>query len=206
MYTDFIYVEDDFVEAALAALPDYLNKENTRNLLTIHLDRLKEVEVALVDLAEGRLLENAEGVILDEIGEQLNKPRNGLNDASFRSSLNIYQASMNNSGTRSEANETLSSLFPDSSYFLYKGKNYRIDLYAKSECFEVDTLPDDIKDIFPVITHLRILELPLSGMPFGFEGDINSGGFSSSTNRTSIDSGKLCRIVYTSDKDIHGHT
>ena len=68
MYTDFINEEDDFVEAAIAALPDYLNKENTRNLLTIHLDRLKEVEIALVDLAEGRLLENAEGAILDEIG------------------------------------------------------------------------------------------------------------------------------------------
>ena len=206
MYTDFINEEDAFVEAALAALPDYLNKENTRNLLTTHLERLKEIEVALVDLAEGRLLENAEGVILDEIGEQLNKPRNGLNDASYRSSLNIYQASMNNSGTRPDVNETLSSLFPDSSYFLYKGKNYRIDLYAKSECFEVDTLPEDIKDIFPVITHLRILELPLAGRPFGFDGDINSGGFASSTNRVYVDAGKFCRIVYTSDKDIHGHT
>ena len=91
MYTDFINEEDDFVEDAIAALPDYLNKENTRNLLTIHLERLKEIEVALVDLAEGRLLENAEGFILDEVGEQLNKPRNGLNDASYRSSLNIVE-------------------------------------------------------------------------------------------------------------------
>ena len=206
MYTDFINAEDDFVEAAIAALPDYLNKPNTQNMLRIGLERLKDVETALIDLAEGRLIENASGVILDEIGEQLNKPRNGLSDSSYRSSLNIYQASLNNSGTRSEANETLSSLFPDSSYFLYKGKNYRIDLYAKSECFEVETLPDEIKDIFPVITHLRILELPLAGFAFGFEGDINSGGFASSTNRVYVDAGKFCRIVYTSDKDIHGHT
>ena len=120
MYTDFINEEDDFVEAAIAALPDYLNKENTRSLLTIHLERLKEVEVALVDLAEGRLLENAEGFILDEIGEQLNKPRNGLSDASYRNALSIYQASMNNSGTRTEVSETLSFLFPDSSYFYIK--------------------------------------------------------------------------------------
>ena len=206
MYTDFINAEDDFVEAAIAALPDYLNKPNTQNMLRIGLERLKDVETALIDLAEGRLIENASGVILDDIGEQLNKPRNGLSDSSYRSSLNIYQASLNNSGTRSEANETLSSLFPDSSYFLYKGKNYRIDLYAKSECFEVDTLPDEIKDIFPVITHLRILELPLAGLAFGFDGDINSGGFASSTDRVYVDAGKFCRIVYTSDKDIHGHT
>ena len=45
MYTDFINEEDNFVEDAIAALPDYLNKENTRNLLTIHLERLKEIEI-----------------------------------------------------------------------------------------------------------------------------------------------------------------
>jgi len=48
--------------------------------------------------------------------------------------------------------------------------------------------------------------LPLVGIPFGFDGDINSGGFASSTNRVYVDAGKFCRIVYTSDKDIHGHT
>lgn len=203
MQTDFINPLDDFVEAAISSLPDYLNQPNTVAMLEVELSRLLDLETAMIDLAEQRMLENAESYVLDEIGNQVNKPRGGLSDASYRSSLNIYQASLKSSGTRTECNYTLDSLFPDSSYFLYKGKNYRIDLYAKSECFDVETLVGEIVDIFPVITHLRVIELPLTGIPFGFKGDKSTGGFASSTNRVFVDAGKFSRIVYTTDEAIH---
>lgn len=203
MNPHFIDNLEDFIEGALDALPDYLNKPNTRKMLTIELERLETLENAIIALGENRLLENAEGFILDEIGTQVGKYRGGMSDNAYKSSINIYQSSLKNCGTRSDATAVLDSLFPESSYFLYKGKNYRIDLYGKSKCFNINDLTADIVDIFPIITHLRIIEMPLSGSPFGFEGDPSSSGFAGSTNRLYADAGKLCRTAYCVDDVIH---
>lgn len=198
----FIEPLDDFIEGALDALPDYINKPNTRKLLTIELERLQNLETAIIGLGEGRLLENAVDVILDEIGIQVGRYRGGLGDNAYRSAINIYQSSLKNCGTRTDVTAILDSLFPESSYFLYKGKNYRIDLYGKSKCFHINDLVGDIKDIFPVITHLRIIEIPLSGSAFGFEGDPTSSGFAATTNPDYTDAGKLCRAVYIADDEV----
>ena len=200
----FIEPLDDFIEGALNALPDYLNKENTRKLLTIELERLHSLENVIIDLGEMRLLENAEGFVLDEIGTQVGKYRGGLSDNAYRSSINIYQSSLKNCGTRSDVTDILSALFPESSYFLYKGKNYRIDLIGKSKCFNITDLVTDLVDLFPIIAHLRIMEMPLSGSPVGFYGDNSASGFAGSTNRAYTDAGRLCRTVYCVDTEVHG--
>jgi hypothetical protein len=111
-------------------------------------------------------------------------------------------------GTRTQIAESLSSIFSSSSsgWELYKGDNYRIDIYAQTPCFKLETVADDIIAMFPVITHCRIIETIPAVDSFGFVGDAMSSGFASSKDRNSTLSGALLRIAYTSDKDINGKT
>ena len=54
------------------------------------------------------------------------------------------------------------------------------------------------------MTQLRIVKTDLVEKSFGFAGDDNSLGFGSSNNRKSPDAGMLLKLVYTTDKAVHG--
>lgn len=201
---NFIKPLEDFVQGALDTLPDYLMKDNTQKFLRIFLDRLETVDNAIIDMAEFRLLANAQGIVLDEIGGQIGVSRNGQVDDDYRTILLIRQLAAGKGGTRSEVTDALNNLFSSAVWYMYKGTNYRIDIYASSPCFELINVLDNIVDLFPIITHLRVVEIDYSGNPFGFEGDDSSFGFSGSNDRLSSTAGILGGLRYTSDKVIHG--
>lgn len=95
-----IHTLPDFVQGGLDYLPgDFLaEKVNLVTFLTVYLKRLEDVDKMLVGLAEGRLLNNASGRYLDEVGNQLGILRNGLSDADFRATLIIQQAAASRAG------------------------------------------------------------------------------------------------------------
>ena len=205
MDSNFIKPLDFFVDEVIGYLPDYLRKDNLVKFMTVFLDRLETLDLSFIQLAEYRLLVNAQGVVLDDIGTQMGIYRNGQSDDDFRTILLIRQAAAGKGGTRPQISNSLSSIF-SSEWEMYKGNNYRVDIYAQTPCFELETVADDIIEMFPVITHCRIIETVPAVASFGFEGDINSSGFASSNDRNSTLSGALLRIAYTSDKDINGKT
>lgn len=206
MDSNFIKPLDSFVDEVIGYLPDYLRKDNLVKFMTVFLDRLESLDLSFIQLAEYRLLINAQGIVLDDIGTQMGIYRNGQTDDNFRTILLIRQAAAGKGGTRTQIAESLSSIFSSSGWELYKGDNYRIDIYAQTPCFELETVADDIIAMFPVITHCRIVETISAVDSFGFEGDTMSSGFASSNDRNSTLSGALLRIAYTSDKDINGKT
>ena len=69
--SNFIKPLGSFVEEAVGYLPDYLKKDNLTKFLTVFLERLETLDSSFISLAEFRLLSNAEGVVLDGIGEQM---------------------------------------------------------------------------------------------------------------------------------------
>ena len=160
--TNYIKPLDDFVTNGVSLLPDYLKHDTLEAILTIFLNRLKVVEDSAITMAEFRLLANAEGTYLDEIGSQMNIPRNGQNDDDYRAILLIRQAA-GKSGTRPQIAETLDSLFSSTDWSIYKGYNYRIDVYASTPCFELSSVVDDLIEIFPVMTSMRVVEIEYSG-------------------------------------------
>jgi hypothetical protein len=207
MESNFIKPLDSFVDEVISYLPDYLRKDNLVKFMTIFLDRLEALDLSFIKLAEYRLLVNAQGVVLDDIGAQMGGLyRNGQSDDDFRTTLLIRQAAAGKGGTRSQIAESLSSIFSETGWEMYKGDNYRIDIYAQTPCFEIETVRDDIIELFPVITHCRIIESITNVNGFGFEGDPTASGFSSSNDRKSDSSGALLKIAYTSDEDINGKT
>lgn len=201
--TNFIKPLEDFVQGALDTLPEYLKKENTQKFLRIFLERLETVDNAVINMAEFRLLANAEGVFLDEIGEQIGVFRNGQSDNDYRTILLIRQLVAGKGGTRPEVSDALNNLFSSTAWYMYKGTNYRIDIYASSPCFELTNIVEDIVDLFPVITHLRVVETDYNQLAFGFDGDDTALGFSGSNDRLSENAGMLGGLRYTSDKATH---
>ena len=206
MDTNFIKPLDSFVDEAIGYLPDYLKKDNLTKFLTVFLERLENLDTSFISLAEFRLLANAEDVVLDDIGEQMGIYRNGQSDEDYRTILLIRQSSAGKGGTRHHVSQSLEYLFGITNWKLYRGDNYRVDLYASSPCFDLSYLTDYLTDIFPIITHLRVVETDPETDSFGFFGDDSSSGFSSTNSRYSTDSGSLLKVNYTSDKAIHGHT
>lgn len=204
MDTNFIVPLDNFVSEAIAELPDYLSQENNKKFLTIFLQRWKELEDIIIDVAEYRLLANAEGVILDEIGEQQNIYRNGMTDTEYRTVILIRQSSYGKSGTRPEVSEVLDALFSSTNWYMYKGTDYRVDVVASTPCMDLSTVVEDITEIFPVITELRIIESSPYSDCFGFDGDDNAFGFCSVDDRTERQAGALGGVVYTTQQAIHG--
>ena len=204
--SNFIKPLDSFVSEVINYLPDYLRKDNLVKFMTVFLDRLEALDNSFIQLAEYRLLVNAQGVVLDDIGTQIGLYRNGQSDDDFRTILLIRQASAGKGGTRPQVEEALQNLFSATNWELYKGDNYRIDLYASSPCFELENIVEDIVELFPIITQLRIVETDYLNMGFGFEGDEDAGGFGSSNDESASEAGMLLKVVYVTDKAVHGTT
>ena len=204
--SNFIKPLDSFVSEVINYLPDYLRKDNLVKFMTVFLDRLEALDNSFIQLAEYRLLVNAQGVVLDDIGTHMGLYRNGQSDDDFRTILLIRQASAGKGGTRPQVEEALQNLFSATNWELYKGDNYRIDLYASSPCFELENIVDDIVETFPIMTQLRIVETDYLNMGFGFEGDEDAGGFGSSNDESASEAGMLLKVVYVTDKAVHGTT
>jgi hypothetical protein len=74
----------DHAAQALARLPSYLQKQRWQDLLTVLADEVAEVDDALVAVATQLHLDEAEGDMLDLIGDEVNEDRNGLEDDDYR--------------------------------------------------------------------------------------------------------------------------
>lgn len=196
---------DNFVQEGLDYLPgDFMKeKENLVKFLTIYLKRLAALDVAFVNLAEGRLLNNASGINLDEIGDQYGLKRNGMSDTNYRAIITILLATYARCGTREDVIGALAQLFGHGNFSTWKGDNYRVDINVNKACFDLEATIDEIEDMLPLPTHLRLTES--HGVPFGFNGDTTAEGFSSVADTIhgvpEKGNGGWASLVYTPDNE-----
>lgn len=85
----------DHVEVGTQRLSDNLSKEIIKEFLSVYLAEVFEIEEELVNLANQKSIELAEGVWLDYIGKIVNVRRNGLNDEDYRQEL-FFKIAVNN--------------------------------------------------------------------------------------------------------------
>lgn len=196
-----IHTLPTFVQDGIDYLPgDFLkDKKNLTAFLKIFLERLKNIDQMYVNLAEGRLLQNATSENLDEIGRQVGIERNGLSDLNYRAIIMILLGSAAKHGTRPEVIGTLEQLFGKGNFYTYKGDNYRFDINVSKTCFELLTALDEIKDMLPLPTHLRLTES--QGKPFGFNNDNHALGFGSVFTPQTTTDGGFASLVYVSDQE-----
>lgn len=193
-----IHVLDNFIQEALDFLPEeYLrNSDNFTKLMSIFLERLKVLDTSFVKLAEYRLINNAGGVNLDEIGKQMGISRNGLQDEDYRAVLIIKTLSSANGGTRPSLISVLNGVLGEGNFFTYKGDNFRFDLAVSSPCFDPSTTTDEILDLLPLPTYFRMVQM--EGSPLVFKGDNDGLGLGSVHNIISDRSGSFSSLIYAS--------
>lgn len=194
----------DFVQGGKDFLPSGFldDKKNFVGLMDVFLERLENIDVAMVKMAEDRRVISASGANLDEIGRQLGFERNGLEDNDFRAVLMILSASSRTSGTRSELIASLKQLFGEGNFSTWKGWNYRFDINITNACFDVRNVIQEILDMLPMPTHLRVVES--SGTAFGFEEDGNKvAGFGSDEDVAGFGGGIASEIYVSDDEGIY---
>lgn len=186
---DHIQKNPTFVEDYLSYLPEALQKEKLSKFIQVELDQYKIIDDTLYDLAVNRLITNASGIYLDDLGARFQIYRNGLDDDSYRSVLFLRTGEAQKHGTRPEIINILRKLLGDESVSTYKGYKYRFDIAMSSPCFDPNSTAEDIANLMPLVTDLRIVEG--LGVPFGFDGDDESGGFGSVATDIYFDIGSV---------------
>lgn len=191
----------NFVQDGFDYIPSGIfdGKDNFQTTLRILLERLEFIDKKMVELAELRTTLNAEDAVLDEIGRQLGIYRNGLNDPEYRAVIMILTGTNAKSGTRADIISTLKQLFGDDGVTTYKGYNYRLDINIFNTCMEVTDILQQIVEMLPLVTHLRVVEN--DGYPFGLEGDAQAFGFASVYDADRFGTGGMSTLIYVSDDE-----
>lgn len=82
----------DHVARGLDTLPSqFFDSPLLRELITIYLEELQEIEDCLEDILLQMNIDEAIGVQLDRLGEHLGRKREGLNDTEYRKILKIQR-------------------------------------------------------------------------------------------------------------------
>ena len=198
---DHIQIKENFVQEGLDYLPESLQKPNIQKILQIDLERWKVIDDTLYQLAVRRLLAEATGVYLDDIGARFQIYRNGLDDDDYRATLFLKTGEAQKHGTRSDIINVLYQLLGDGAIFTWKGDKYRFDVAINSPCFNLTTTANDIAGLMPLITDLRVVDG--MGVPFVFDEDPDGEGFGiSNYSGAPVSWGGLMFTAYTSTYDI----
>lgn len=160
-----IALDPNFVDDAKnRLLSQFENSTNINTIVEIEASRFKTLDDAAYELAIGRLLENAAGVNLDNIGNSLGIPRNGLSDPAYRQSILFKTYSTNLSPTRDELHNfvsTLSGGYPDlTTFHTSTDANNTVSITSCYKYVDTTFYPncmtdaglEDLKSAFPVIT------------------------------------------------------
>lgn len=172
--TNPIYLDD----AAALVLNEFQDKQIYMAIINLVAKTQKEFEELLVELGQQRRLPIAVGEQLTEIGRQVGVQRTVEDDNDFRTAIYLASIKRRADGTRDSVAE---ALYISTGYWpqLYSGLYRQVDVGIGGLILpSYETIQEIIK-LLPLNTAYRIIKLPRSGYPFGFENNANARGFGS---------------------------
>lgn len=155
-----IYTPTTFVQESKDRILSQFGKStNLQNVIEIESERWKLLDEAVVGLATGKLIDNATGSVLDEIGVRLGVSRFDATDDEYRVAIKVRAYSRNNTGTRADIVDSLSRFTGTDSTFIdiYQGNEKRLDLIFFEGCFDRDTGTVEVIKLLPLVTNYSIL-------------------------------------------------
>lgn len=170
---------------------------NIQGILSVAVTAFQEVERSAVELAVERLLVNAVGVQLDEIGGQLGVSRLTATDEEYRSAIKVAGRSRHSNIDRDSLISLLSLISGNDVTEVYKGYGHYVDLSMLSSCIDPALTGPQIQDAFPLNTLLRVVAK--EGIAFGFDGDDDAEGFGAYPADNGFgNGGRLSGLIYQS--------
>lgn len=212
---DYIQVTDLEQKIKDLNLNQFKNSENINKLLSIFAALNLEEQQEWVALAEERILINAVGEQLDEIGRQLSLPRYSSTDGEYRTRLLLASKRRSADITRDEIVELIAIASGDEDPNVYLGEKHRVDVTVLAACISGEEGARELERYFPINTSLKVVGI--AGMYFGFGTNSNNSnpdainengryieyddkalGFGTTAERdTAVDAGRISSLVYT---------
>lgn len=198
---EYINKSEEFASEGVALLPmQFYNKENITKLSQIACSRLQDMHNRIVDVATKRLLENATGEQLDEIGRQMNIYRlQEQTDEQYRSMIYMFIYAQISESTRDEIVALLKLFTGGQAVWLYRGFGTVVDVIIYSWCVGTQDFADVIAGLFPINTDLRICTHG-RGHYFGFEGGgefVKGFGTTDEEQGYELSGGGISSLIYS---------
>ncbi|AGH32063.1 baseplate protein [Vibrio phage PWH3a-P1] len=157
-----------FTQDGLSELPwVQTQRENFYKLARLIVNRLDNIQNQTVALAYSRILDLAEGDMLDIIASHYFIEREGKDDEDLKSAIKLYALRQNTEPTRTEIVNILNILTDDGFVKIYKGVNNYIEVVISVDCLSIQSLSDQLQDLFPINTNLKVASVPVGIKPFG---------------------------------------
>jgi hypothetical protein len=164
-----IKTRDDLIsEATDLLLEQFKNKEIFFKLTYVIATMKQYLYNVTASLGLIRTIDNATGVFLDNIGEELGVPRLTEDDDSYRLLLKIRAYRVRSSATRPEIIDLLARFTgtPSNTVRTYVGDYKTVDLAFYPNCIDPYASVEELIKILPLVTNYRLIAL--EGRPLGF--------------------------------------
>jgi hypothetical protein len=175
-------------------LYQFQDKVNINKIVEALVEEIQEVEGVLIDLQTLRTLENAQGAILDNIGNRLKVSRSNLDDADYKTAIKVRILRKSNKGTYADISNVFRLLTRDPNPIIHQTHPYVVELTAVLSCIATTSSGlDEILALFPVNTGVRVLDKPKR--PFGFAN--NPDAFPLSSILFTTPQGQMSSLIRT---------
>jgi hypothetical protein len=187
-----VRVEDRVERAKGLLLTQFKDKTNINKVVEALVEEIQELDNAVVDLQMFRTLDDAQGVNLTEIGNQLKVPRDNLGDEDYRTAIKVKVLRSKSAGTENDVAEVIRLLLSDPSATITKPHPYTVEIAAFLGCIgDTSAGIRQLSQFIPLNSNTRIIAKK-SGV-FCFAGG-DGLGFSSYGGASG---GKIASLVYS---------
>ncbi len=150
-----IALDPDFVTDGLAEMPDFMQKHNNyAKLVDWYSNRWEKLDQEVVKLAYMRLLDNAEGKVLDTLGEKVGLPRANQTDIEYRALIKLRAFRQTQTDTRPDIVELLKIIFFGEAPLITKFNSGFVEIIVPANCLSDIALGQQLEDMFPVNAYL----------------------------------------------------
>ncbi len=158
-YANHLHIDTAFQEKLFKEYPYILrSKENMAKLFNWEIKQWDKFQLTINNLAYKRLLSNAEGQLLDDIGTKLNIKRYDKTDDAYRATIMLRGLRQTSNGSRGDIVKLLKLFFGEEHFYFSKGGLGYAEVTIPPNCFDQAALSVEIDNIFPVNTNLHIKE------------------------------------------------
>lgn len=154
-----IYPDPDFITDGVLELPAFLReKENYTKLVEWYCARWDNLDKEVVKLAYLRLLENASGKILDDLGERIGLERHNQSDVEYKALIKLRSFRQTVGDSRKDIVTLLKILFFGETPFITKGSNNFIEVIIPENCLADEDVANQLEDMFPINVNLWVTQ------------------------------------------------
>lgn len=203
-----IHLNPNFVQESLDR--SIVPTEHLLSLIEIDAERWKLVQDSAVNMATGRLLDNAEGINLDNIGNSLGLPRTSADDEQYRQAIKLRSYSRNINFDEDSLIDIISRYtgVPPEEIIEYKAYKKGVEFQIITPFLTPEALTELVR-LFPALTDVSFIQkdtLPTlkmgslrGGVPIEPDWDYGHGLDTSNISASTENVGTFSAALYTKE-------